>query len=418
MNALSLLFYVTASLIGTSALAQVISPSATEVSLSYEASFLARDTQDDPESAAEDHASHIFGLLHSSRVTEAAGVDHDRVEGLGAPRLPQKVRVLGAQTRNGRLEVRYSATSKLLLHKKAAKDWIARGGVTLPLPYDLTRIYDRRCTDAHYDTEGDYWYFYDPYRSGCTYLLKKPYSRDTLLRIRASTSKPRETSPKLNWLRGDNGNGKLFSIYVVHGFAEDAKDKNDPGRGNFEEFNSRLRERGLNERIEQKNFRKPLHVFRGDLGGGVEVEIRNLLVDTGIESKSKSFARYFKEAVETADVILYAGHSGLGGNLDIPSLEEKAGSFRFNPKKRQIFFFDSCSSYSYYLDSFGAEKTKSKIDVITNGLSSYFHTSTAVHEAFLDVLLDTDADPTWTQLLESMEEPLDGASYLLNVGGV
>ena len=36
--------------------------------------------------------------------------------------------------------------------------------------------------------------------------------------------------------------------------------------------------------------------------------------------------------METSDVIIYSGHSGLGGNLDIPSLEEKAGA----PRKTSI----------------------------------------------------------------------------------
>lgn len=132
-----------------------------------------------------------------------------------------------------------------------------------------------------------------------------------------------------------------------------------------------------------------------------------------------TFAKFFKEAVENADVIIYGGHSGLGGNLDIPSLESKAGKFKFNSKKRQIFYFDSCASYAYYLTQFSGEKTKSKIDILTNGLSSYFETSQAVLEGLLEnILSETKEDVSWMQIMKDMEKPLDGGSFLLNVGGV
>ncbi|MFN7455308.1 MAG: hypothetical protein ACK5RO_11685, partial [Pseudobdellovibrionaceae bacterium] len=148
------------------------------------------------------------------------------------------------------------------------------------------------------------------------------------------------------------------------------------------------------------------------------VEVRHLLTDTGAESRSTVFAKFFKKAVKEADVIIYAGHSGLGGNLDIPTLERKAGAFEFNPQKRQVFFFESCSSYSYYLEPFAAEKTKAKIDIVTNGLSSYFHTGPFVLEVFVTSILDeTVKDTSWLEILRRMEAPLEGGSYLLNVGG-
>jgi hypothetical protein len=117
-------------------------------------------------------------------------------------------------------------------------------------------------------------------------------------------------------------------------------------------------------------------------------------------------------------VIIYEGHSGLGGNLNIPELEEKAGKFQF-PKKKQIFYFDSCSSYSYYLDHFNAYKTKTNIDVVTNGLSSYFHTSPLVLKEFLNYLIGSDnRNFQWMTILKKMESVLDQETYLVNVGGL
>lgn len=155
----------------------------------------------------------------------------------------------------------------------------------------------------------------------------------------------------------------------------------------------------------------------------MQVEVIHQLSNTDITADAKTFARTFKEAIAEGDLIIYLGHSGLGGNLDIPSLNEKLkemgeGEIKFPNDKYQIFFFDSCSSYSYYLPHFREFKPKGKIDIISYGLSSYFHTSTYVFGALIDKMLNLDEPQKWETILRAMEEPLDGASYLLNVGGV
>ena len=150
----------------------------------------------------------------------------------------------------------------------------------------------------------------------------------------------------------------------------------------------------------------------------MQIEVKHQLADTELDIRGITFAKFFKEAVETADVVIYAGHSGLGSNLDIAALERKVGNFRFNPKKKQIFFFDACTSYAFHLSPFAAEKTRGKIDILTYALPSYFHTGQAVKEKFFEILFDPSIqDMTWLNIMKAMEEPLDGGTYLLNVGG-
>jgi hypothetical protein len=291
------------------------------------------------------------------------------------------------------------------------------------LPADLTTIYDKKCTDPHYDSFGDFWYFWDPLTdSNCRYLSKSPQSNTISIAISSGAKTSPDVTPRLDLLRGDNGNGKTLSIYVVHGFNESSTSRNDDGRVCFKELNEHLLATGFKETIERRDNSRPLYVYTKTMtlaGKEVDVEIRHLLVETGIESRGVTFAKFFKEAVEKADVIVYEGHSGLGGNLDIPSLEEKAGKFKFNPAKRQIFFFDSCASYSYYLGQFSAEKTKAKIDVVTYALSSYFDSSENVLEGLLNALTnEKKSDMKWMDILKDMEAPLNGGSFLLSVGGV
>lgn len=422
--------------IATTSQAQIISPSATEVNYSYtttfefplntegfdeEAAQLAASQTDD-ETRAQYHAQHMFGLLHSPEQMKKYGVYTATEGGIGAPQAQMNIRILSSEVYGDTAVITYSNSGKMILNKIVAKALIKDGSINLPLPKDYFSIYRKDCTDAHYDSLGDYWYFYNAFRSGCQSLKSKKMAVATDIEIKVAAVKKIDQTPKLPYLRGDNGNGSLFSVYVIHGFAESSA-KDDEGRGNFDEFDDYMRSQNFAESREKSGTVTPLHVFKKEIvldnGKKLNVEVKHMLVDTAIEKKSAAFAKFFKKAAETADVILYGGHSGLGGNLDIPSLEEKVGAFKFNPKKKQIFFFESCSSYSYYLQHFAVEKTKAKIDIITNGLTSYFDTSTAQFTTLMDHLLSpSTVDTPWIDILTDMESNLDGDTYLLNVGGV
>lgn len=405
--------------------AQVLGPSVQEVKYSYTAEFVTNDTESAAEDLAYDHANYMFGVMASPALIDKYGIDYSSVGGIGSPRDEKTIRILKFETtEDDRTYVQYKVSGKLLLHKKAAKKALTAGYINLPLPADMDTIYDKKCTDPHYTEFGDYWYFWDPMTDrGCQYLSRQPYSNTVKLVITEGQVVKDTVTARLDLLRGDNGNGSKLSIYVVNGFAESSKDPKDDGRLNFKQLTDYVEQQGFEVTIERKTQSRPLYIYTKTItlpnGKDVEVEIRHLLVETGIESRSTTFAKFFKEAVENADVIIYGGHSGLGGNLDIPSLESKAGTFKFNSKKRQIFYFDSCASYAYYLTQFSGEKTKSKIDILTNGLSSYFETSQAVLEGLLEnILSETKEDVSWMQIMKDMEKPLDGGSFLLNVGGV
>lgn len=404
---------------------QIMGPSVTEVKYSYTATFEQADDadEDDDITRAEFHASHMFGIFHSPTLISKYVGPRSVIGGVGAPRSQMRVRVLSSTSVDGVTTIKYSNSGKMILHKKAAEKILKTGILTLPLPTNPYEIYDAKCTDEYYQEFGDYWYFYDPYRRGCTHLSKEPLATMVNLKITPAEYKKIELSPKLPLLRGNNGNGDLFQIYVINGYEEDGSSQDDPGYLNFIELRESLKDRGFTVSTKRPKTKIPMNIYSKfvelDNGKTIEIEINHLLVDTAIGTKSAVFAKFFKEAVAEADVIVYGGHSGLGANLDIPSLEAKAGAFEFNKAKRQLFYFDSCSSYSYYLEHFSVEKTKAKIDIISNGLSSYFHTSNSVLVTLLDHLFsEKSEDVPWETILKDMEKPLKGDSYLLNVGGI
>ncbi|MEQ1723158.1 MAG: hypothetical protein ABL930_08265 [Pseudobdellovibrio sp.] len=405
--------------------AQVLGPSVTEVKFSYTATFQAPEDNDlqDDEALANFHASHIFGIFTSPTIISKLVGVNAVTGGVGGPRTQMKIKILSSDVADGLVTIKYSNSGKMVLNSKAAKKLIAKGTLNLPLPTNPYEIYDEKCTDEHYNSFGDFWYFYDPFRKGCEYLSKEPMATKVEIKITENEYKKLDLTPKLPQLRGDNANGNLFSIYIISGYYEDGSDKEDPGFENFNEIRDTFSDMGFKVKSKGIKTTKPLNIYTKsielDNGKVIDVEVKHLLIDTGIETKSKVFAKFFKEAVEQGDLIVYGGHSGLGANLDIPSLEEKAGAFKFDPKKKQVFFFDSCSSYSYYLEHFAVEKTKSKIDIITNGLSSYFHTSGGVLFALMDRMLsEKSEDVLWIDILNDMENTLDGDTYLLNVGGI
>lgn len=408
--------------------AQILSPNATEVDFTYEAMVEVPldESFTDSISAAQFQAQHMFGIFTSRTVVGGMGINPDEIHGIGGPKQQSEILIFSEEVfeknQQSFVRIQYKNSGQMILQNKAAEKVLAKGQFTIPLPTNPFKIYRKKCTDSHYDTFGDFWYFYDPYREGCERLSQAPLAQNVVIQVKKSKARNIQRSAELPLLRGDNGNGDLFSIYLIHGFSEDKKDPQDDGRINYQDAHDYLIKKGFTVERLKKNSPYPLNLYKKTVvfstGETIRIEIKSLLVETGIESNSKVFAEFFKQAVAKADAIIYEGHSGLGGNLNIPELERKAGKFVF-PKKKQIYYFDSCSSYSYYLDHFNAYKTKTNIDVVTNGLSSYFHTSPLVLKEFLNYLVGTDnRNFQWMTILKKMESVLGKESYLVNVGGL
>jgi hypothetical protein len=425
VRCLSILALVLSVISGVFTEAQIISPSGQEVLFAYSAEMIANRKEN---LTAEEHiqfqASHMFGIFHSPKTLRRFGLSPDQVDGIGAPQSKMKIKVIAIQSLSSqKMKITYQAQGRMILHKKVAAKLLPLGAVTLPLPLDPYEIYDERCTNKEYSSIDDFWYFYDPFRRGCEKLARAPLAEAVEVQLKAIPTRKLETTFRLDLLRANNDNGDLFSISVVHGFSESSVAHNDDGRVNFRQFNNYLKNLGFSETVTYPNTTRPLHIFKKSLllanGKTIKIEIKHLLVESDASSDNISFAKFFKSAVENSDVIVYAGHSGLGDNLDIPYLESKAGPFVFNNRKRQLFFFDSCASYAYFLTPFSAEKTKAKIDVITTGLSSYFVFGQPVLEALMEILFDPKIEKiAWLEVLTKMEKPQVQSTSLINVGGI
>jgi hypothetical protein len=231
-----------------------------------------------------------------------------------------------------------------------------------------------------------------------------------------------ELAVGLEELRGDNGNGKVFQITSVNGFDESSTRRHDDGRLNFEEMNRWFVQLGFVETKISKFKNRPIHQFekivRNSDGGEILVRVTRLLADTDLEEGNRvTFAKFLKNAIKTSDVVVYEGHSGMGASLSLEAVEKRAGGkIEFDRKKHQMFFFDACSSYSYYLGLFTGRKEPGTLAVITNGIASLFGSEIPVTRRFYKALISSKNDDLrWTDLLEDMERPLRSNSFLLNV---
>ncbi len=103
--------------------------------------------------------------------------------------------------------------------------------------------------------------------------------------------------------------------------------------------------------------------------------------ESGIDQKSQAFHYAFRQGIKDAAILIYDGHSGLGGHLDLTEIAElRDFKFEFPKDKYQIFFFNSCTSYTYYNARFLQRKVKrgrnqqatKNLDLMVNGLATYF----------------------------------------------
>lgn len=263
------------------------------------------------------------------------------------------------------------------------------------LPINHRTIYEKSfvgdvspCTDEHYQAEGDFWYFWSPENVGCK--LKAGVDYNIIKAKLTRTANTKISYPEYHNLADKNGK---ITIHVLFGLDEPTKSRNplksgDINADNYRIFRNYLLKKGYSVKTWTDSQIKKIAKTTDGQNPYVEtltkgpIEYRFFFGATGIDEDALAFHWFYKDALENASIMLYGGHSGLGGHLDLDSIEYNLGeSINFNPNKYQIYFFDSCTSYKYYNTMYFERKattedpkgTKS-LDIFTNGLATYFHT--------------------------------------------
>jgi len=263
-----------------------------------------------------------------------------------------------------------------------------------------------RCTDPHYFDFEDYWYYFNPGQDGCPLVEKVHYDRIDARIERIPNSK--RTYPEYNRLPSDE-TGEL-NIYAFIGL-DDYTHSRNPMKGKdlnafaYRKIKARLIELGfeferlnpveMSRILKKRKFRRPYVEVFTKQAERAPLRVYLYFGPTGIDEPSNAFHYFYKEANEKASMIVFDGHSGLGGNLDFKAIEELQG-FKFNhaPKQYQIFYFNSCTSYAYYNAVYFYRKSRNNVrnrtknlDVLTNGLGTDFDGEQIANLALIEAVV-------------------------------
>jgi hypothetical protein len=366
---------------------------------------------------------HLMGILQAESFVNDFGYPGV----LGENHLFKMTKI--TEIENQLYEVEYAYKSKMVLHKDAFKNKKIR---TLPLilPLNPTSIYANSmdgdynpCTDEHYQSEGDFWYFWDPSKEGCD-LINRP---DLLVKVKANAElipNTRVSYPEYDKLYGASKDFKTLEIAVLYGLIRDDNIRPDRINRRDEGYTAlRYSEKVLLEKgfklVEKTNQGTNLwRVYELPFGAKNESKIKTrvkfYLGDTGIDSEDPTFHGRLVSAFESADILVYDGHSGLGGNLDLESLP----MINFDKKKYQIYFFNGCSSYPYFNGTFFEAKGGTKyLDVVTSGLPTFAITAGPNVMSFLDNFLE-GKKLSYQKILRNLEDSNeDNGTYLTGVNG-
>lgn len=375
---------------------------------------------------------HLMGTFQSESFQESFG--YPGVLGERYDIDFKEVKVLNSKTKL----IKYNFSGKVVFHASAFKTPTINVPIKLPLSYD--KIYDlglkddeNLCTDEHYNSEDDFWYFWDPDMDGCPLRGDK----ENVLRIAGKLKRLDNTEltyPEFDKLYADNGNGEVLETGVYIGYIEDIEDlvnvnTKDDGYLAMKEIEANLKEQDFTLKEKKDNFREYLdgRVVKGinfyrvyektiktAIGKDVVSRVVILLSDTDVNSKDETFHRHFADGLASHDVLAYDGHSGLGANLSLDYLPK----IPFEAKKYQVYYFNGCSSYPYYNGMFFNAKGGSKnLDIITSGLPTFTTTAGDNMSAFLAGFINGKVQ-SYQKLLSAIESSNgDNGTYLTGVNG-
>jgi hypothetical protein len=340
----------------------------------------------------ENQVSHMFGSLsHPPFGNKKA-----------APKTDHELEILQVeQTKPQLYEVTYHYQGTLLVEKGHVYE--EAESLLFYLPNNPDRIYayglvDNKnpCTDPTYQSEGDFWYFWNPHNWGCPLIRGEHYHQVTgsLKRLPNTTI----SYPEYNRMVQNDE----IPVFVIFGMNHQDEIR-DPYEAAFEnpgEYVNAPNYVNVSDWLVRAGYEKKLESFSELFLEKPDPQIDQMVTlesftkatpkatlkfylfygPTGVnESESPLFHIFYLTGLHYASAVLYNGHSGLGGNLNMDHFDAIYQHAAPNPDQYQIYYFNSCSSYPYYNEMYFGRKITEKdphgtknLDIITNGLSTYF----------------------------------------------
>lgn len=326
----------------------------------------------------------------------------------GAPKLDQKIKILKVQKIGEYLwQADYSYSGTVVSRQLTSSQY------QFALPINPEDIYQASvvnnvngvsypCSTDRLHTEEQYfWYFWKPELRGCPLKHNKDY-------VYVTANMETQPSVNLSFPEYDRlfENG-VANVYLLIGM-DNANTSRNPMQSSdinsytYRQIRSYLQTlRFKPDLITQENYLKKfprlqkdayLEVFETQLGNK-KINVKLFFGPSG-NYDSILFRQFLSESLLNGSLLIYSGHSGLGENLDTEGISSDLGhNLQANQNKYQIYFFNGCSTYPYYnLQYFNLKKSArdpngtKNLDIVTNGLATYFNALTPSNKVVIDAL--------------------------------
>ncbi|MEQ1723601.1 MAG: hypothetical protein ABL930_10525 [Pseudobdellovibrio sp.] len=282
-------------------------------------------------------------------------------------------------------------TAKYLLKSKGVfANGVTQYTFTIPhRPLEIFKKSEGKCMEKESE-DSNFWYHWEPLKEGCPLQEGLDYFNYTAtLTPLANTT---ETYPEYEKLVDNNKtiNATMFFGFENYDFPRwNPEGGQDWGIIGYNKQRDFLKSIGFTETVwtveqvekiyKAKDGFVPYVIEMTLNGENANLRYRLVLADTGYSHNSTAFHAFLKESLLNDSLVIYNGHSGIGQNLDLASIEKLRGvKLNFNPNY-QIIFLGSCVPYSYYTEMFfNKKKTASdpkgslKLDILSYGKESIF----------------------------------------------
>jgi len=325
--------------------------------------------------------SHLLSVFEVEEYTKKIGGWSSDV--LGLISLGPMVSVTYISDKNTNLghEVTYRAVQRVIARRRLIQPGETKA-LPLFIPRDPSKIYALECTSRQVPEKEFFFYFWNPFKRGCASQLTGVNKVDE---VTASLTglpipNPETTRPDYASLAAQARARGELRVSVLLGFDSSWRNRQDVGRRSYNALIDQFVNKSGFQIVKVGDYKtKPfIDLVRAESATQPKVSLSISLTESDID-RPVIFAQRARYAYENSDIVVYAGHSGLGGSLNLDKIAAFSSSnpampipIRF-PNAYQILYFDSCASYYFYAHSYALQRRgMRKVDVISNGLASYF----------------------------------------------
>jgi hypothetical protein len=318
----------------------------------------------------------------------------------------KKWSAMSASERTAATHYRLNKVSAVVLNASkhgltASSSWSA------PVPQKPTTIFTDlkdKCAErgGHITADAEvYWYVWNPEDSLC------PASAKTTATAKVTTLLPKGGTvyPEYDKLYAD----KKLDVIVFFGAVEDTK-PTDYAFSIIKTLEAQLKKAGFAKGTAAKGLRYTR--VKSGITANVDIYTPNEFSGLGDYAHQDNFY----DAVNSHEVVIFNGHSMLGAS----SFWSDPQIYRV-PTKYQIFLYNGCLGYEYYVDPIlEGKQGAANVDVVSNVIETPFAIMSQESATVISLLVakaEAGGTSSWQTILQKMNayaksfDPLEGAFY-------